>query len=853
MTATPPSSREREPASTPGRPRPHEHRAAITPTPPPWLTPIAAASVFAAAAIYFLLYRSYGFQVEDEGTLYFQLARWVSGQRPYFDFHTGYTPGFFATFGRILDAVAFDLAAMRTALAMLNAATACGLYVIAARVVGPFLAVIAPLVWTAFLPVRPGDFASFNVPYPVWPATAAWIATALCMTGWAARGGSLRLLIAGAAASFAFANKINAGAFALAACVWAVCLFANDRRMIDRVAMSVAGIGMLAGVWFSLGLVVATVDAIVHVLPCLAVTMVVLTIGRASLTTTLHGGATAALLWLAAGFVPCTAVWAVPALARLGIEGFAREVLLIGSGAAGLYYVDHPTPQTYAVVTTLAAIGAAVTSRLLARGHLPVRYVAAAAIAALAATALAATQFAVAPEGFRRSVAWQLENASFWLSPLANIGGITLLALRLARPRARAPERALAALVPLAVAMYVQLFPRSDFMHLINSVPLTLVVAVALLARVIDWFEPADERPASIAPALLRTGVVAAVMGVLMIRFGLNLEPLAKVATGADARQWAVQTDRIAIWVEAGASDDLVAFGRTVDYVAAHTQPGETAVQFPAVAGALYGASLHSPVPHDYWYPGRPDRHDEAAMLATIREAPPRYIVTLNDGWTFFIGSAQYFADAEDFARRNYALAARFGRFDVLARNDVARGAVEEWIPTGPSAAMIEPEVAPRRQAARRWCAGLKAADAREAQLPAERAKAILFLRALRDGGDMRAAGWLLAGYFSGDERLRSEAVGAMDVVERVFTAARHRWAGDFRAASLRPFLEPHADRARDLLEHGDPRAHPFASAIVSITNPGLARRPIVHPPPRSALPGTRAAPAGVERGGRGT
>ena len=54
-----------------------------------------AAAIFCAAFLYFFLFRFYGFQVEDEGTLLFQLHRVVTGQLPYIDFHTGYTPGFF--------------------------------------------------------------------------------------------------------------------------------------------------------------------------------------------------------------------------------------------------------------------------------------------------------------------------------------------------------------------------------------------------------------------------------------------------------------------------------------------------------------------------------------------------------------------------------------------------------------------------------------------------------------------------------------------------------------------------------------------------------------------------------------
>ncbi|HYC54029.1 MAG TPA: hypothetical protein VEL28_03725, partial [Candidatus Binatia bacterium] len=716
---------------------------------------IGGLGVFALVATYFWLYRTYGFQIEDEGTLYFQLARAASGQLPYSDFHTGYTPGFFATFAWLLRTVGFEMAGMRLVLTLLNAATAAGLYVVAARAMGPLLALIPPLAWVAFLPVRPGDFVSFNVPYPAWPATAAWIATALCMTTWARRGGIWPLVIAGMAASFAFANKINAGAFALAGCVWAMCFFAGDRRTTDRIAMITAAVAMLLGLWFSLGFITLTVDAVVHVLPCVAITVIAVTRGRSRLHTPSHPGALPALAGLVAGFLPPMLAWAVPVLSRLGVEGFAREVLLIGSGAAGLYYVPHPLPQTYAVVTTLGALAAAALARLLARGHLPLRYVAAAAAAAIAATLIAATQFAEAPEGFRRSVSWQLENAAFWLAPLASYGAVTLLATRLLRRRARPSERALAAIIPLAAAMYVQLFPRSDFMHLVISVPLILVAATALLARVIDWFEPAGQKPALLPPHLLRGGVTGAVLLVLLIRYGLNLEPLARVVTGRDARQWTMQTPRMNTWVEGSASDDLVAFGKTVDFLSRHAAPGESLLHFPAVAGALYGADARSPIPHDYWYPGRPAHEDERHMLATIEQSPPRYVVTLNDGWTFFIGSPAYFTDAEAFARRSYRLAARFGRFDVLVRNDLraAHAEVERWTPAGTAAALVEAEVAPRRQAARRWCSWLTPQESAQARLPEKRSEAILFLRALRDGGDMRAAGWLLAGYYSGDER----------------------------------------------------------------------------------------------------
>ena len=43
--------------------------------------------------------------------------------------------------------------------------------------------------------------------------------------------------------------------------------------------------------------------------------------------------------------------------------------------------------------------------------------------------------------------------------------------------------------------------------------------------------------------------------------------------------------------------------------------------------------------------------------------APPRFIVTLNDGWTFFIDSPAYFLAARAFAVEGYTLVARFGPY----------------------------------------------------------------------------------------------------------------------------------------------------------------------------------------------
>jgi len=792
-----------------------------------WLTWALAAAVFLLAAGYFAIFRSYGFQVEDEGTLLFQLERVTRGQLPYVDFGTGYTPGFFYAGAWLLRACDFRVESLRAALALVNAASAAGLFVVASRVTGRSLALIAPLAWVAFLPVRPGDFAAFNVPYPAWPATLAWMIAALAVTGFATRGGLVRVAIAGLAGAAAFAVKPNAGAFVLAGSTWALALFARsdrtqDAREIDRVAVWSGGAAMALGVWLALGLTLWSIDAVVHLLPCCLLAWLCAGSRRGVLATPSHPRALPGLVVLAVAFALPTLAWALPVLARLGAQGFAREVLLIGSGAADLYYLDHPRPQFYALAVTAAVLAVALAGRAVAVRRLrPAPAAAALAIGAVAAVTLLAT-VAVAPEGFRRGLCSQFENAAFWLALVASYGALALLAARLARNAASGRERALAALVPLAAAMYLQLYPRADFMHLLMGVPLLLVVALALLGRVASWWESGQWGALSGTHAL-GAMVFAAAALVLGVRLGLNLEPMAHIADGDDLRRTAVATPRVDVWVEANAADDLVGFGKTVDYLAARTVAGESVLAFPALTGVLFAAGRVSPVFHDYWYHGRPSLEEETAMLAALQAAPPRYIVTLNQGWTFFIDSPVYFVRSEEFARERYRLAARFGRFDVLVRRDLAgAGAViDTWQPEGDAAAVAQPETAARRQAARRWMAALTPPQAAAASLPAGRAEAILFLRGLRDTGDLRTAAWVFKGYDSADPRLVREARGAMELIGAGFEASRHRWAGDFDRAAILPYVAPLRPHAEELLAAGDPQVRAFASAIVSITSDG--------------------------------
>jgi hypothetical protein len=374
------------------------------------------------------------------------------------------------------------------------------------------------------------------------------------------------------------------------------------------------------------------------------------------------------------------------------------------------------------------------------------------------------------------------------------------------------------ALPPLAVAMYLQLYPRSDFMHLISAVPVTLVLATVLLAAVLRWWTltlgVTPRRGRGLAHALLAAAVVVVVAA--------KAGPVVYALTVDTRDTHVIATPTVSVEVESDAADDLRAFGKAAEFLIAHTQPGEPALAFPALTGLLFAARLTSPVPHDYWFAGRPDHADEQTMLATLELAPPRYIATLNDGWTFFTDSPEYFRATREFVVDRYRLAARFGRYDILMRRDL--GVPSEpivWQPTGPIADVLDPRLALRRQAARRWMAVLTVEEARRPALEPTTREAILRLRALRDGGDLRAAGWMIAGYRRADAQIRTEAISAMSEVTKRFIASRARWADDFDPADFRRYVDFYFVDARTIGDDPDPRARAFAAALLSLEHDG--------------------------------
>ena len=141
---------------------------------------------------------------------------------------------------------------------------------------------------------------------------------------------------------------------------------------------------------------------------------------------------------------------------------------------------------------------------------------------------------------------------------------------------------------------YWQLFPRTDFAHVMIAAPLSIVVGVVLLGRILrDW--ETGEWPAPLSGALVvRSLAVCGVTALLAIAIPERVSGALECVFNSKAQ---LANARARVCLQTGVTDEIEELAAVTAYLERVAERGENVLGFPALASVclLYT----SPSPRD--------------------------------------------------------------------------------------------------------------------------------------------------------------------------------------------------------------------------------------------------------------
>jgi len=649
---------------------------------------------------YFSLLVPYGLHLGEEGDVVYLIYRAFEGQRPYVDFATGYTPGFFRVNAALFRAFGVNLLVIRWSLVLVHLAAVLGLYCLSRTLVPVPLALVAPAAYVGLMPVYQGEMATFNIPYPAWYLVATWCASLLACLRFLRARKVWWLLVASLLAGVGTAFKPNTGAFNLAALALIVLFVWAPHNRWETASWWLLFSGVLTGVAAVFNFHVHSREGWLLLSPVLAIAVAAVVASRrwARVSPAGRRDAWVSMAALLGGFLAVTLPWTAYYLTILGVQRFLHDVLFVGSSHALFFYLPLRPLGAWELGAAFVVGAMFFAGRFVGRrpGLRWPRWLAPAVVAFGALALLLVARHAPMPEGLQPAVAKRLQFLAFgyavlvhWCAVLvlfaAALRGPMPLVGRLPAPgesRAEAEDSGVLPTIVVGVGaplLYLSIYPRADFFHWVLSAPLTLVFAVFLYWQLVRSFLPAAGRATWAAAPLYGLVVVVGWPGWSTAARLLAAPPHFFVRLGLE---------RAPVILEAGRMRRFAELRDVVWAVKTRTRDGDTVLGFPNLHVVNFLADRHVPGRHGSFHPGWPDHVVEAQVVNALEDARTP-VVVINHNQQLFMGHAPvYYFLLRAYLRHQYRLAERVGSYDVLvrkAKNSTSGSAVAIGVGTEPA------------------------------------------------------------------------------------------------------------------------------------------------------------------------
>lgn len=670
-----------------------------------------AAGIFILSFGYYFLFRHLGWFMQDEGVLYYQYLRTYQGQLPYRDFFTGYPPLAYYFHALIFDLFGISITTIRTVMAVVNAGTAAGLYLVARRIAPRWAALLPSLL---FMVMQPGDITDMsfhNSPYPSWYALmfltfTTWSLLRALETG-SPRRRSAWLFLTGILGGLTFFSKQNAGIFIL----WGVSGYLVSVPSVEPRGAGEPPFGRnfrrayLALIPMAAALLIAKFLSPITILLFVAPTVLLGVLGARTVFSPPAWRAMARdMLLVGAGFAAIFLPWLLYFGSKIGAGVYLRELFLLGKNVDENLFIPLPAagPLTLAILAVAGLIVLAAFLRrrgalragrrpaLLDASDLRAGLVAALALGAGAALArldvikdLLALRIGLGEIYMRTSGA--MDNLLGYLAALV-LAAALALAWRQAAGRGDEgdpPPRAFRAILWCAACAYILYFPRMDSAHLyVGAAPLLYVVGAALLPRarthVVRAFAPASGRRAALAfnvACVLLFGFIIVprtmpqIYSLVSVRSGPSGVELAR--TEAEHLHLPRTDLYFPVYLDSQ-RDPIRSFDAVVRYVRETTAPDDPIFAFPAIPMIYFASERSNPTRQDYFFGNNVTFQDQLDVVRKLEKARVPLVITVNDPNEYFVSKGKrYTRLVRNYIADRYYLERHIGRFDIMRRYDL--------------------------------------------------------------------------------------------------------------------------------------------------------------------------------------